>query len=166
MHAPEELDPEELAFNEHVNAIYLRKQEISFQDVIAAYRVVEAEFVERAHGNEHRIVETKRRISEWLLEEAARTKQSFDVCRAIWEELSERGFSDAYKRYVMAGIYVRCCQHNEHWEEGLSILASTIAQVEEWLNDPTLDSEMHAYWEEQRAVDYRMRDELQAKVSK
>ena len=165
MHARDEMAPEELAFHERVNAIYLRKQDIPFPEVVAAYRAVEAEFVERAHGNEQHVVETKRRISEWLLEEAARTKQSFDVCRSIWEELIARGFSDPYKHYVMAGIYVRCCQHHAHWEDGLSVLASNIVLVEEWSNDPTLDSEMRDYWEQQRNVDYKLRDALRAKAS-
>jgi hypothetical protein len=39
-------------------------------------------------------VETRRRITEWLLDEALRNEQPHEVCREIWAEMLQRGFSD------------------------------------------------------------------------
>ena len=162
MHDTEELDPEEIAFNERINSIFLRKHEINFEDLVRQYRQVEMEFVERAGEDEYRIRETRRRISEWLLSEAEKTKQPHEVCTLIWDELVERGFSDPFLRHLKTSGYVRCCQMNGQFSRALEVHEPLIAEVEQWLSDTTLAPEVRAYLENDLAIDYKIRDELRA----
>ncbi len=164
MRDSDEMDPEEIAFNQRIDEVFLRKQKMSFEEVVRQYRQIEAEFVERAGDNEHHVVETKRRITEWLLSEAERSKQPHDVCREIWEELVQRGFSDQFQRQMKSSGYVRCCQHNGEFDAGAAVLEPLIAELEQWLQDPTLAPEMRNFWEHTLASDYKLRDELKASV--
>ena len=62
MRTGSELEPDEIAFNQRINAVYLGKEERRFEDVIRDYRQIEEEFVERLRGDENKITETKRRV--------------------------------------------------------------------------------------------------------
>lgn len=160
----DEMHPDEIAFNQRINAVFLRKQKMSFDEVVRQYRQIEVEFVERAGINDHHVVETKRRITEWLLSEAERSKQPHDVCRGIWEELVLRGFSDHLQKSTFTGIYVRCCQINGEIEAGLALLQPLITELEQWLQESTLAPELRTFWERTVAVDRKLRDELKAGV--
>ena len=135
MRDSDEMEPEEIAFHQRVNEIFLRKQKMSFDELVRQYRQIEAEFVERAGDNAHHVVETKRRITEWLLTEAHRERQPYEECRAIFEELVQRGFSDMFQRQMMSGIYVRCCQRYGEFDAGLAVIEPLIAEVEQLLED-------------------------------
>ncbi len=161
-----EMHPEEIAFHARVNAVFLRKTKISFEEVVKQYRDIETEFVERAGDIEYRIVETKRRITEWLLSEALRTKQPHEVCRAIWEELLERGFSDINLEESMSSNYVRCCRRNGEFDVGIEVLDRRIAVLEKMLEDPELIPTGRPFCEENIALDKRIRDELKAGLRK
>lgn len=162
----DEMHSEEVAFNQRVNAVFLRKAEIPFEDVIRQYRQIEAEFVQRAGDNDHHVLETKRRITEWMLSEAERSKQPHDVCRGIWEELVQRGFSDHLQKCTFTGIYARCCQHNGEFDAGLAVLEPLIVDCNDWLNHTTLTPEERGFWERDLAVDYKIHAELKAGIRK
>jgi hypothetical protein len=162
MHS-DEMEPEEIAFNQRINAVFLRKEDMPFEEVVRQYRQIEAEFVERAGDNDHAI-ETKRRITEWLLSEAERAKQPHDVCREIWAELVQRGFSDHLQKCTFTGIYVRCCQNNGEFDTGISVLEPLILECKDWLDHTTLTPEERVFWERDLATDYKLRDELKARI--
>jgi hypothetical protein len=157
------LEPEEIAFNQRINAVYL-SEEMSFEDAVREYRRIEAEFVERAGYNEYHVVETRRRITEWLLQHALRDEQPHEVCRELWHELLQRGFSDVWLRYTMSGIYARCCQMNGEFDAGIAVLEPLIAEAEQALADTTLTPNMRAFYEDKLAIDRKIRDALKAGI--
>jgi len=157
------LEPEEIAFNHRINAVYL-SEEMSFEEAVREYRRIEAEFVERAGDNEDHVVETRRRVTEWLLDHALRDEQPHEVCREIWHELLERGFSGIENRHWMSGIYARCCQMNGEFDAGLAVLEPLIAEAEQGLADPTLPPNPRAFYEQELARDRKIRDELKAGI--
>lgn len=159
------LEPEEIAFNQRIDSVFLSK-EISFEEAVREYRKIEAEFVERAGDNEYHVVETRRRITEWLLQEALRDEQPHEVCREIWHELLQRGFSDIFLRYTMSGIYARCCQMNGEFDAGLAVIEPLIAESEQALEaeTTTLTPPNRAFYEENLRIDRKIRDELKAGI--
>ncbi len=163
-----ELEPEEIEFNDRINAIFLRKQQMSFEEVVRRYRQIEAEFVERDGDNEYRVVETKRRVTEWLLNEAKRTEQPHEVCREIFDELVHRGFSDIPLRHTMSGIYARCCQWNGEFDAGVAVIEPLIAEIEKCLEDPTLAPSVRESndYDQLLSIHKNIRDELKAGIRK
>ncbi len=157
------LEPEEKAFLARVNAVFL-SEDLSFEEAVREYRKIEAEFVERAGENEYHVVETRRRITEWILSEAHLSEQPHEVCRQIWQELLLRGFSDTHMRYLMSGIYARCCQMNGEFDAGIAVLEPLIAEAEQALADPTLGPSLREYYQYELASDTRIRDELKAGI--
>jgi hypothetical protein len=157
------LEPEEIAFNKRINAVHL-SEEISFEDAVREYRRIEVEFVERAGDNEYHVLETRRRITEWLLVQAHKDEQPQEVCREIWHEMLERGFSDLELRHTMSGIYARCCQMNGAFDEGLAVIEPLIAEAEQALADTTLTADTREFYENQLAHRRKMREEFKAGI--
>jgi hypothetical protein len=157
------LEPEEVAFLQRMNAVYL-SEDLSFEEAVREYRQIEEEFVKRAGDNEYHVVETRRRITEWILSEALRDEQPHEVCRAIWHELLERGFSYLEKGHSMSGIYARCCQKNSEFDAGLAVIEPLIVEAEQALADTTIPPNVRAYYEQELAIDCKIRDELKAGI--
>jgi hypothetical protein len=159
------LEPVEIEFNKKINAVFLSK-EISFEEAVRGYRRIEAEFVERVGDNEHHVMETRRRITEWLLKHAHDDEQPQEVCREIWQEMLQRGFADIERRLMMSGIYVRCCQYNGEFDEGLAITEPLIAETEQLLEAEatTLTPEMRFDCEQLLGSHRKIRDELKAGI--
>ncbi len=86
------LEPEEIAFNEKINAVFLNRA-LTFEEVAREYRRIEEESVEL--DDEFKATETRRRISEWLLMHASYTDAPHEVCQAIWDELVRPGLTAA-----------------------------------------------------------------------
>jgi hypothetical protein len=158
------LEPVEIEFNKKINAVFLSKQELSFEAAVREYRRIETEFIERDGDNEYRIVETRRRITEWLLKHAHKDEQPQEVCREIWKELLQRGFSDAELRHRFSGIYARGCQMNGAFDEGLAVIEPLIAEAEQALAETALTPSMRKYYEHELAIDLKIRDELKAGI--
>lgn len=157
------LEPVEIAFNKKINVVFL-SEEISFEDAVREYRRIEAEAVEEDGDDQDHVVETRRRITEWLLLHAHKEEQPQEVCRGIWEEMLQRGFSDLELRHTMSGIYVRCCQMNGAFDEGLAVLEPLIVEAEQALADTTLTADMREFYEEGLQIDRKLRDELKAGI--
>ncbi len=158
----EEPTPDEIAFHARINALLRRATKMSFDEVVPQYREIEAEFIERQRDKEDHVVETKRRITEWLLMQADWKKQPHEVCRPLWDELLQRGFSNINLRHLMSGIYVRCCQRNGAFDAGIEVLDQRIAELEKLLADPALEPVSRPACEEHIEKDKRIRDELKA----
>jgi len=158
------LEPEEVAFTQRIHAVFLREKDLSFEEAVCEYRRVEAEFVEAAGNDEWDVVETKRRISEWLLRLALRADQPHEVCREFWHELIQRGFSNDEQRYIFTCIYARCCQMNGEFDAGIAVLEPLIAEAEQALAETTLTPDNRAFYEANLQLDRKIRDELKAGI--
>jgi hypothetical protein len=150
------MEPEEIAFNKKINMIFF-SEELSFEEAVREYRRIEEEFVARAGDNEYHVVETRRRITEWILQEALDCDQPQEVCREIWHELLQRGFSGIEQRFFMSGIYARCCQHNGAFDEGLAVIEPLVAESEQALADPTLPPNPRDFYEYVLEIDRKIR---------
>lgn len=152
---------EENTFNQRLDAV-LSSIELTFEESVREYRNIEAEFVERAGDNEYQVVEIRRHITGRLLGHANIDEQSHEICRAIWHELLQRGFSDSTFRYTMSGLYARCCEMNGEFDVGLAIIEPIIAEYEQALADPMLSPNRRAYYKFRLDLDRAIQAELKA----
>jgi len=154
--------PEEVAFTDEISQVTLRLMELTFEEAVREYRRIETKFVARAESDEEDVRDIQRRVTAKILGAARGNEQPHEVCRAIWEELVQRGFSDREQKSIFTGIYARCCQMNGEFDAGLAVLEPLIAESEQWLEHAILTPELRAYWEHDLAIDYKIRDELKA----
>jgi hypothetical protein len=153
-------------FVRSISALFKRAdaEGMSFEEELREMRRLEAESVQRAVDGGLSVPETKRRIIGWMLGRALERRAPLDVCRQIWEEQLERGFSNLERRLSMSGIYAECCQLHGAFDEGLAIIEPLIPETEQVLADTTLA------WPERRDYgellqDHRkLRDELKAGI--
>ena len=156
------LEPEEIALTQRLNSVYFdeHSNERTFEETVHDYRRIEAEFVERAGDNASRVVETQRRITESILRFAYETEQPHEVCRRIWEELVQRGFSNLERRHYTSDTYVECCLFNGEFDAGLVVLEPLIVELEQCIDDTTLTTEMRRFSEMWLNSHRRLRDKL------
>lgn len=159
-----DLEPEELEFTQKLHETYMREKKLSYAESVREYRKLEAEFVNRAAHHTWKITETRRRISEQLLSQAHRSSQPQEVCRLLWEELVERGFSGHEQQRIFTGIYARCCQENGEFDAGMAVLDPLIAEMARAIDAGTLSPEEHQWYVKDIEMLRRIRDELAAGI--
>lgn len=164
LHVDSELEADEIEFTQRVHAIRMREDDLGFAGVVREYRQIETEFVAREANDEWAVIETKRRITEGLLDSALRTKQSQEVCQELWDEILERGFSGIDMRHMMSDVYARCCQMNGAFDTGIAVLEPLVAELEQLLQQTTLTSQNRKFCEENIRFHKMIIDELKAGI--
>lgn len=153
---------DEFAFMDRYSQVNLRLRDLTFDEAVRQYRDVEAEFITRSGNEENDVRDIQRRITRWILIAAQGNEESFEVCRAIWEDLQKLGFEDLERRCTFSGIYARCCQMNGEFDAGLEIIEPLIPELERGIDDPTIGSEMQAHCRQLLPAFHEIRDELRA----
>lgn len=162
----EDPSPDNVELAQRFTEVCLHEHERPFTDVVHDYRRIEEEFVTRAGDNEEFALHVKRRISRLILGAALMADQPHEVCRGIWEELVERGFSDHEKKRIHTGIYARCCQMNGEFDAGLAVLEPLITEMEQALKGKGLKKKERKWYEKGVATSRKIRDELKAGIRK
>jgi hypothetical protein len=159
-----ERTPRELRNARRIESILIRKPPLSFEEMLEEYQKVEAELVEEAGDDEFEIVETRRRIAEWILTAAFLRDQPFEVCERSWNHLVQLGFSNLDKKCTMTCIYADCCWENEQDKVGLAVVEPLITELEQFLAETMLPSNWHSHHESNLDALRRRRDELKAGI--
>src|SRR5215469_3971559 len=76
-----------------VGDIFARKYEMSFDDLVKAFKAVETRYVE-LETKAFFILETKRRVAEWMLMAAIDKRCSYETCRVQLDNLFKLGFTN------------------------------------------------------------------------
>lgn len=160
----ETLEPEEIAFTQKLDELFLREHELRHDEIVARVRQIEEQFVLQAGAEMWKITETRRRITEWLLSHSLRTDQPQKVCRAFWEELVERGFSDHEQKRIFTGIYARCCQMNGEFDAGIAVLDPLMTEMKEALAGSSLVPRDRSWYEKDILTLTDIRRELVARI--
>jgi len=162
----DELEADEVDFVQRMHEVRMREESLGFEAAVREYRQIETEFVQREADDEWAVIETKRRITEGLLDLALRSSQPQEVCREFWEEMLQRGFSGIDMRHMMGDVYARCCQQNGEFDAGIEALDPLIAELEQLLQSTTLTTQNRAFCNENLHLHTKIRDELKAGIRK
>lgn len=157
------LDPDTV-FVRRILALFARKEETNFDEVVRQYREIEAEFVELAAEDAAKATERKQSITNHLLMDAEKSEQPHEVCRKLWDELIQRGFMSINMRHAMSSTYARCCQWNGEFDVGIAVLEPLIAELQVLLAQPALTPNHRAFCEQFLRMHTVLRDELAAGI--
>ena len=160
----DELEADEVEFVQRMHDVRMREEDLGFEAVSREYRQIETEFVAREANDESEVAETKRRITESLLDSALRTQQPQKVCRELWDEMLQRGFSGIDMRHSMGDVYARCCQENGEFDTGIAVLTPLITELEQLLQRDTLTPQNREFCEENLRIHRKIVDELKAGI--
>jgi hypothetical protein len=134
-----------------IGRVFARRPWPGFAAAVQEYRQIEAELVTQAGDDEFGVLETKRRIAEWIVRCADRDAMPFEQFQEAWNALLALGFTDDEKKREMV-IYHSCyCLDNEHYDEGLAVLEPLIAEFEAWLQTAVLDPKLRKFREDDLA---------------
>lgn len=164
MDSDDELGADEVEFVQRMHEVRMREEDLGFEAAVREYRQIETEFVAREANEEWKVIETKRRITESLLDCALRATQPQNVCRELWEEMLQRGFSGIDMRHMMGGIYALCCQENGEFEAGIAVLTPLITELEQLLQRDTLTPQNRKFCEENIRMHKKIIDKLKAGI--
>jgi hypothetical protein len=147
-----------------IESVMIHQPPLSFEEMVEEYGKIEVELVEQAGDDEFNIVETRRRIAEWILTAAFMRDQPFQVCERSWNHLLDVGFSSLHMKCSMSCTYVDCCLENEHNEVGLAVVEPVIVELERWLAEATLEPNWRSDYERLLAALKKRVDKLKAGI--
>lgn len=129
-----------------IGLVFAKRPWPGFDAAVQEYRQIEAELVEQAGDDEFIVLETKRRIAEWILRSAARDDVPFEQFQEAWNGLLALGFTDDEKKRDMVFYYADYCLDNEHYDAGLAVIEPVIAEFEEWLQATVISPRMRKFY--------------------
>ena len=130
-----------------IGRVYAKRPWPGFAAAVQEYRQIEAKLIEQAGDDDFIILETKRRIAEWIVTCAWRDDVSFEQFQAAWNDLLALGFTDAEKKREMIFYFADYCLNNEHYDLGLAEFDPVIAEFEQWLQTAVLKPKFRAFYE-------------------
>jgi hypothetical protein len=132
-----------------IELVYVKKPWPGFDAAVQEYRQIEAELVEQDGDDEFMVLETKRRIAEWILTCAWRDDVPFEQFQEAWNAMVALGFSGDDIKRTMTWHYADYCLTNKHYDVGLTVLEPVVAEFEEWLQGIVLKPKMKTFYEDE-----------------
>lgn len=145
-----------------IGLVYAQRPWPGFEAAVQQYRQIEAELVEQAGEDALLVLETKRRIAEWIIKAAWRDDVPFEQLQDAWNELLALGFTDGDKKHEMVFFYADYCLNNGCYDAGLGVIEPAIAEFEEWLRGAVLKPKQRKFHEEELERQRFLRDGLVA----
>ena len=130
-----------------IGRVYAQRPWPGFAAVVPEYRKIEAELIQQAENDEFIILETKRRIAEWIVTCAWRDDVPFEQFHTAWNDLLGLEFTDAEKKREMVFYWADYCLDNELYDLGLTEIDPVIAEFEAWLQAAVLKPKQRAFYE-------------------
>lgn len=130
-----------------IGRVYARRPWPGFAAAVQEYREIEAELIAQAGDDDFIVLETKRRIAEWIVTCAWRDEVPFEQFQAAWNDLLALGFTDAEKKREMVYYWADYCLDQGLYDLGLAELDPVIAEFEEWLRTTALKPKLRAFYE-------------------
>jgi hypothetical protein len=119
----------ERQFVREVGDIFDRRYEMSFEDLVRAFKTVETHYVE-LETKPFLILETKRRVAEWMIMAATDKRCPYETCRARLDHLFQLGFTDLQMKVTMCIIFARYCRATRHFREGIELLEPVVEELQ------------------------------------
>lgn len=160
----EVIAPISRAFGKATDAAWLRMRDCDFDQIVNEYKRIEVDFVAQVSFNDFYVLETKRRITEIIFQEAMRKEQPFAICQQWWDDLLPLGFSDMERKCTMIWFYADCCLCFDQFQAGLEVLEPLIAEVEQSLAEPEVAEHAVRFFRKQLGLLQELRDELKAGI--
>jgi hypothetical protein len=132
-----------------IGRVFAKNPWPGFEAAVQEYRQIEAELVAEAGDDEFGILETKRRIAEWIVRCADRDEVPFEQMQEAWNGLLEVGFSDVHAKEGMAWIYADYCLWSGHYDAGLGVIEPVIAEYVAWLQAAVLKPKLRKFYADQ-----------------
>ena len=128
-----EMDEEQFsgALANALDKAFLQTEEMEFSELLAVYKGIEKEALERVAGNAFLTLETKRRVAERIFQKAIGRRCSLELCRDLLVDLSNLGFALPHAKATAYIIYSMRCKDTDRAEEGTALLE----QLEEELRE-------------------------------
>jgi len=134
---------------QRIGRVFARRPWPGFAAAVQEYRQIEAELVAQDGDDEFRVLETKRRIAEWIVRCADRDNVPFEQMQEAWDGLLALGFTDEIKKREMVFYYADYCLSHERYDPALEVLEPVIAEFDEWLQRAVFEPPLRQLYEVQ-----------------
>jgi len=135
----------ERQFVRELGDVFARKYEMSFEDLVKAFKAVETHYVE-LETKPFLILETKRRVAEWTLMAATDKRCPYETCRAQLDHLFQLGFTNLQTKATMCIIFARFCRATRHAREGIELLEPVVEELQSELNRKGITRHEKEFW--------------------
>ena len=136
---------------------------LSFAEIQQQYRQLETDFLARLQPDDEFFVpELKYSITWAIFVQAHEHRQSFEVCRDLWNELRPWDFGHLEHKCPMIRRYAECCIFNQQADAGLAVVEPFLAELQHQVDTGTDEDMPSEKYPEEIARLKKLRDELEA----
>jgi hypothetical protein len=135
----------ERQFVRELGDVFARKYEMSFDDLVKAFKAVETHYLE-LETKPFLILETKRRVAEKILMAALDKRCPYEICRAQLDNLFELGFTNLEMKATMCLFFARHCRATRHAREGIELLEPVVEELQSELNRAGIRRSEREFW--------------------
>lgn len=137
----------ERQFVREVGDVFARSEQMSFEDIVEAFKAVESHHVE-LETKPILILETKRRIAENILMAAIDKRCPYEICRAQLDNLFQLGFTNLEREATMCLFFGRYCRRMGHAREGIELLEPVVEELQSEINRAGIKRREQEFWRE------------------
>jgi len=135
----------ERQFVRELGDVFARSEQMSFEDIVDAFKAVESHHVE-LETRPILILETKRRVAEWMLMAATDKRCPHEISRVKLDNLFKLGFTNLQVKATMCLFFARYCRATSHAREGIELLEPVVEELQSELNRKGITRHEKEFW--------------------
>lgn len=139
-----------------------KNRTFEFGVVVADFRALEAQYLDRFLDNEENRLELRRIITEYLLRMAKDLGEPFEACELYWQDLLKLGFSSIEREGLQTGAFAACCLSFGRIDLGLAVVDPLVAKLQRLNADPAATEQAREYYAEEIDSFRKLRARLEA----
>ena len=106
-----------------IAAVCLKYRDLTFEEIVESYRIIERTALARVSDNQFLALETRRRVAEQLVYAAIYKDRAWEEARVLLDELLRLGFTNIEVKVFVLQIYSKYCLKIARSDEGIALLA-------------------------------------------
>src|SRR5262245_17528734 len=126
------------ALAQDIAAMCLKESEMTFEDIVKSYRIIERTHLARVSNNQFLALETRRRVAEHLVYAAIYKDRSWDESCGLLDNLFKLGFTNIEVKVGVLQSYSKYCLKIGQNDEGIALLSALESELKTELSQKDL----------------------------
>jgi hypothetical protein len=117
-----------------IATVCLKYRDLTFEDIVESYRIIERTALARVSDNQFLALETSRRVAEQLVHAAIYKDRPWEESSVLLDELFRLGFTNIEVKVNLVLIYSKYCLKIGRNNEGIAMLTALETELETEFN--------------------------------
>ena len=117
-----------------IATVCLKYRDLTFEDIVESYRIIERTALARVSDNQFLALETRRRVAEQLVHAAIYKDRPWEESRSFLDNLFRLGFTNIEVKVLVLQSYSKYCLKIGRSNEGIALMTALETELETEFN--------------------------------